>query len=172
MGIDFATGGLAIARPQVYQIKYATWNMIQFNGTGYHDIATCSITPRDSGNEFVIFGTCACCFRGNHAAQVRVLRRINSGGWTTVNYASDGNRSPGHGGTEANDSDGGAFIAYSISDDPNTTGALDYMLQIKFESGDSNQRVGTSSRGYANNSSGGYPGIYRQMVTVMEVDPS
>ena len=172
MGIDFATGGLAIARPEINQIKTTTWDQIQFSGNGYHDIATVGITPRDSGNLFVVFGTCACCFRGNHAAQVRILRQISGGGWNTVNYASDGNRSPGHGGNEANDSDGGSFMAYSIQDGPNTTAALNYKLQIKFESGDSNQRVGTSSRSYSNNSAGGYPGIYRQMITVMEIDPS
>ena len=41
---------------------------------------------------------------------------------------------------------------------------------VGFESGNSNQLIGTSSRDYANSSQKGYPGLYRHLLTVEEVD--
>ena len=170
MAINFANGGSLIARPYVLQVKHVTYNKATYSGTGYHTVASVSITPLHSGNSIIIRTDTSLAFQGNHAAALKIERNINGGSYVAVDSYTDGNRSFAHGGCEANNSDGASQISISILDSPNTTLACVYRLMVGFESGNSNQLIGTSSRNFSNSSSKGYPGIYRHLLTVEEID--
>ena len=45
MGINFSNGGEQTARSNVMQVKYTTYDHINFSGTGYHDVVSLAITP-------------------------------------------------------------------------------------------------------------------------------
>lgn len=170
MAINFANGGSLIARPYVLQVKHVTYDKASFSGTGYHTVASVGITPTHTGNSIIIRTDCSLAFEGNHAAALKIERNINGGSYTPVDSYTDGNRSFAHGGCESNNSDGAAQISISCLDAPNTTQYCVYRLMVGFESGNSNQLIGTSSRSYANSSTKGYPGVYRHLLTVEEVD--
>lgn len=170
MAINFANGGSLIARPYVLQVKHVTYDKATFSGTGYHTVAAVGITPTHSGNSIIIRTDCSLAFQGNHAAALKIQRNINGGSYSDVDSYSDGSRSFAHGGCESNNSDGASHISISCLDAPNTTQYCVYRLMVGFESGNSNQLIGTSSRDYANSSSKGYPGLYRHLLTVEEVD--
>tara|TARA_A100001388_G_scaffold205784_1_gene156581 strand:+ start:921 stop:1439 length:519 start_codon:yes stop_codon:yes gene_type:complete len=170
MAINFANGGSLIAKPYVLQVKHVTYDKASFSGTGYHTVAAVGITPTHTGNSIIIRTDCSLAFEGNHAGALKIQRNINGGSYSDVDSYSDGNRSFAHAGCESNNSDGASHISVSCIDSPNTTQYCVYRLMVGFESGNSNQLIGTSSRSYANSSSKGYPGVYRHLLTVEEVD--
>ena len=169
MGINFSNGGAQNARSNVMQVKYTTYDHINFSGQGYHDVTTLAITPYYSDSRIIVtVNVCNAC-TGGHAGQSRILKSVGGGGYGLINYSSDGSRAQGHGGNEGNSSDGGASYMVHIWDHPNTTSSVTYKFQIGFESSDGNQRVGTVSRNYSNQGGYGYPGTFRQGFTLMEV---
>jgi hypothetical protein len=116
MGINFASGGEQTARSNVMQVKYTTYDHINFSGQGYHDVKTLAITPYYSDSRIIVtVNVCNAC-TGGHAGQSRILKSVGGGGYGLLNYSTDGSRAQGHGGNEGNSSDGGASYMIHIWD--------------------------------------------------------
>ena len=169
MGVNFANGGEQTARSNVMQVKYTTYDHINFSGTGYHTVKDLSITPYYSDSRIIVTINCVTSCVQGHAGQGRILKSVGGGSYGLINYSTDGSRAQGHGGEEGTSSDGGMAFMIHIWDHPNTTSSVTYRYQIGFESSGGSQRVGTSSRNYSNQGGYGYPGTFRQGFTLMEV---
>lgn len=151
----------------ILQVVTTTFDHSSYStGTNtYYDItgASVTITPRKQTSKFLVTGTFYFAGTLNHSMQARYLRN-----GSTFSLPSDGSRMPGHGGEEFTPSDGSNGFTMTAIDTPNTTSALTYKAQFATE-GSGTHHVGTSSVTYGNVGSAGYPGVYRQVMTVTEI---
>jgi len=174
-GTTIALGGSdTITAGKVLQVATATLSVTQsFTGGGYTDVnsLTVTMTPRDANSKFLIMGYFGAISTW-HASRERTLdgRVLRNGNTITGNPSTDSNRVGTTFRTGSSEGDGNhpRGVHFTVMDEPSSTSALTYKVQVRPEDSSSGVVYINRSASYSD-VAGSYGTRPMSTLTVMEI---